>query len=92
MRTRLARLRLAGLCWFSMKKDEALRRIVSLAIEWASKTGVVKGQSDMLSFRDFQDWANSNGYGHYFDFRTTEGPMEAAENAFDDALGQSWRN
>ncbi|WP_299731198.1 hypothetical protein [uncultured Tateyamaria sp.] len=75
-----------------MKKADALKMIRSLALDWARETGVEHGQNAIPDFYDFVSWCQSNGHRNLFEFRSTEGSMEAAENVFDEALGQSWRN
>ncbi|MBT2187213.1 hypothetical protein [Sphingobium nicotianae] len=75
-----------------MTKSEAEKAIRYMATKWARAAGVVKGQRDMPDFDEFVSWARSEGYGHYFDFRSTIGAMEDAERWFDEELGQAWRN
>ncbi|MDJ0820958.1 MAG: hypothetical protein QNJ09_03990 [Paracoccaceae bacterium] len=75
-----------------MKKDEALAAIQQLIHQWADENGIRYGQKDMPLFYEFVRWAKQKGYGHYFNFRSVEGAMDAAERLFDEELGQSWRN
>lgn len=45
----------------------------------------------MPSFRAFLNWLDHQGYP-YFNFRSVMGPMEDAEQWFDDELKQFWRD
>lgn len=73
-------------------KAEAESAIRQMVREWARLKGVRVGQAEMPQFSDFYSWAIFERYEHYFNFRSTMGPMEDAERWFDDELGQSWRN
>jgi hypothetical protein len=75
-----------------MTKREAEKAICYLATTWAGMVGIQQGQAEMPDFGAFLSWARAEGYGHYFNFRSTTGPMEDAEGWINQELGQSWRN
>lgn len=75
-----------------MRKAECKQAILQLIHQWARLHGVQVGQADMPSYSQFRSWCNSNGYSHYFRFRSVAGSEYDAEIWFDRELGQSWRN
>lgn len=72
-----------------MKKTEAEKAIRSLSTTWFRTLS--EKEQEHPSFGSFKSWMRSNGYGHYLDFRSTEGADEAAEWWFDQELKQTWR-
>lgn len=75
-----------------MKRSEAESAIRELIYQWASAAGVQIGSAEQPSFTAFRRWAKAQGYGSYFTFRSTMGPLEDAERWFDQELHQTWRN
>ena len=75
-----------------MKRSEAEPAIRSLATTWARETGIEIGSAEQPSFSEFKRWAEAQGYGGYFAFRSTMGALDDAERWFDQELGQAWRN
>lgn len=73
-----------------MKKAEAEKAIRSLSTQWFHT--LPEREQEHPSFGSFKGWLRANGYGHYLDFRTTEGADNAAEWWFDHELKQTWRN
>ena len=75
-----------------MKKSECEKAIRHLVSQWADEVGVQPGQARMPSFSAFRSWLEQRGYGHYLSFRSEMGPLEDAEQWFDEELKQTWRN
>lgn len=75
-----------------MKRSEAEPAIRALVHQWAAAAGVQAGAAGQPSFSAFRRWAEGQGYGSYFTFRSTMGPLEDAERWFDQELRQAWRN
>lgn len=75
-----------------MKRTEAEQAIRVLVHQWAASTGIAAGSNEQPSFLAFKRWADAQGYGGYFTFRSTMGPLEDAERWFDQELRQTWRN
>ncbi|WP_133726916.1 MULTISPECIES: hypothetical protein [unclassified Novosphingobium] len=75
-----------------VKKSECEKAIRHLASQWADEVGVQPGQARMPSFSAFRSWLEQRGYGHYLSFRSVMGPLEDAEQWFDEELKQTWRN
>jgi hypothetical protein len=75
-----------------MKRSEAEPAIRALAHQWAEATGIGVGSADQPSFNAFKRWAEVGGYGGYFAFRSTMGPLDDAERWFDQELCQTWRH
>ncbi|WP_162527185.1 hypothetical protein [Sphingomonas solaris] len=50
------------------------------------------GSAEQPSFTAFKRWAEAEGYGSYFVFRSTMGALDDAERWFDQELRQAWRN
>jgi hypothetical protein len=72
-----------------VKKSECEPAIRALAHDWFN--GLPDPKPEHPSFYAFKTWLHENGYGHYLDFKSTEGPDEAAEYWFDQELKQTWR-
>lgn len=73
-------------------KAECEKAIRYLSTEWA-KTQPDRHNSDWHpSFIAFCRWLDANGYGHNLNFRSVMGPLEDAEQWFDQELKQTWRN
>lgn len=72
-----------------MKKAEAEKAIRSLCHTWFRTLS--EKEQEHPSFGSFKRWMRAGGYGHYFNFRSTEGADEAAEWWFDQELKQTWR-
>ena len=66
-----------------MKRPEAERAIRQLTHDWAAAHGVQPGAAEMPSVSAFQCWVLDRGGARYFQFRSTLGPREDAENWFD---------
>ncbi len=75
-----------------MKRTEAEPAIRALVSQWAKAAGVQVGSAEQPSFSDFRRWAEAQGCGGYFAFRSTMGALDDAERWFDQELGQAWRN
>lgn len=75
-----------------MKRSEAELAIRALVHQWAAKAGIEVGSSKQPSFTAFKRWAEAEGYGGYFVFRSTMGALDDAERWFDQELRQTWRN
>ncbi|KMN12232.1 hypothetical protein TU86_18390 [Pseudomonas weihenstephanensis] len=73
-----------------MKRPECKAAIPTLAREWAGTQNQPVGWHP--SFSEFVNWLKQNGQGHYLDFRSRMGSLYDAEQWFDDALNQKWRN
>lgn len=75
-----------------MKRSEAEPAVRSLVGQWARETGVQVGSAEQPSFSAFRRWAEAQGHGDYFVFRSTIGALDDAERWFDQELRQTWRN
>jgi len=75
-----------------VKKPDAERAIRQLTHDWAAVHGIQAGSTEMPSFSAFHRWVLSRGGAAYFEFRSTRGPLEDAEDWFDEELRQAWRN
>ena len=75
-----------------VKKPEAEQAIRQLTHEWAVANDIQPGSIEMPSFSAFQRWVSGRGGAAYFQFRSTRGPLEDAEDWFDQELRQAWRN
>jgi len=73
-----------------MKRPECKAAIPILAQEWARTQDQPVGWHP--SFGEFVSWLKQNGQDHYLDFRSRMDPLYDAEQWFDDALKQKWRN
>jgi hypothetical protein len=75
-----------------MKKSEAEPMIRRLVQDWAHETGFRPESGDHPSFSTFTTWIDQKGYSLYLRFRSVRGPLEDAEQWFDEILHQTWRN
>ena len=75
-----------------MKRTEAEPAIRALVGQWAKAACVHVGSAEQPSFTTFKRWAEAEGYGSYFVFRSTMGALDDAERWFDQELRQAWRN
>jgi hypothetical protein len=73
-------------------KPEAEKAIRYLSTKWAGETGFDYRSGEMPSFSAFASWLRANKYDGYLNFRSTGGPLSAAEQWFDEELHQTWRN
>lgn len=73
-----------------MKRPECKLAIPRLAREWAETQD--KADNWHPSFGAFVSWLKQNGNGQYLEFSSRMGAAHDAEQWFDDALNQRWRN
>ena len=73
-----------------MKRPECKLAIYRLAVEWAETQD--KPDNWHPSFGAFVSWLKQNGHGQCLEFRSVMGAAYDAEQWFDDALKQGWRN
>lgn len=74
----------------SPPKSECEKAIRLLCHDWRREAGLRDVPAIELSFSAFKRWAETKGYGHYFDFRSVMGPHEDAERWFDDEFKLNW--
>jgi len=74
------------------KKADCEAVIRQLCSEYSSEKNIPMQADSQPSFQGFVAWVNDKGYGNYFNFRSTMGPMYDAETWFDQEFKQMWRN
>ncbi|MFC6448419.1 hypothetical protein [Shinella zoogloeoides] len=76
-----------------MKKAECEQAIRQMCNLWAREQGFdTRSPGAHPSYYEFKNWASTQGYSRYWDFRATGGADYHAEMWFDDEFKQGWRN
>lgn len=74
----------------AVKKSVARPEIRRLCHVWKAEL-YPETTANRLHFSDFADWLRQH-HPALLQFRSTMGPLEDAEQWFDDEFGQAWRN
>jgi hypothetical protein len=72
-----------------MSKDDAETSIRILCSKWAEAKGISLRPSEPVSFCEFKNWLDQNGWSHCLNFRAAPGPDYVAELWFDQEFGQA---
>ncbi len=75
----------------SLTRDEAEQAVRRLIQNWARTNDFDPENGDSPSFRAFRDWAEKNGHGEYFKFRSVGGADRVAEWWFAQELKKTSR-
>jgi hypothetical protein len=79
----------------AVSKAEAENAIRSLCGQWADERGFNQidygGLNFHPSYHEFKGWAESKGYGGYWNFRSRMGANYDAEMWFDEEFKLMWR-
>lgn len=74
-----------------MKKSEAEPAIRQLIDQWLAHKRDMGADLSHPSFSEFRSLVEAQGFGRYFKFRSTAGPLYDAEMWCDEETGQMWR-